>query len=176
MALIAAGLVRIRDPTLLSTPKPRRLMAPSLRSGSAGLNWMPPLFNTPREDVTITASPAVQVHMMMHHATTDPGAPIMGNVASTPAPVVAFEHLGMSQGEAVARVVMSTSVDVTAASWVFAFSKAASGAASSTCDPVASIPADSRPSFFFLPRFFGGGGGRATSIVAHRTYQAQLQS
>lgn len=39
----------------------------------------------------------------MHHATTDPGAPIMGNVASTPAPVVAFEHLGMSQGEAVAR-------------------------------------------------------------------------
>jgi hypothetical protein len=68
MEMIAADLGWIKVLTLLSTPKPRRLMAPSLRSGSAGLNWMPPLFNTPREAVTITASPAVHVHMMMHHA------------------------------------------------------------------------------------------------------------
>ncbi len=66
--IAAADLGWIKVLTLLSTPKPRRLMAPSLRSGSAGLNWMPPLFNTPREAVTITASPAVHVHMMMHHA------------------------------------------------------------------------------------------------------------
>jgi len=91
MALNAADLGWIRNLTLLSTPKPRRLMAPSLRSGSAGLNWMPPLFNTPREAVTITASPAVQVHMVMHHATTNPGAHIVGSVAITPAPDVAFE-------------------------------------------------------------------------------------
>ena len=77
-------------------------MAPSLRSGSAGLNWMPPLFNTPREAVTITASPAVQVHMMMHHATTYPEAQITGSVASTPALDVAFEQLGTSKLDAVA--------------------------------------------------------------------------
>ena len=79
-ALMAADIGWFRDLTLLSTPKPRRLMAPSLRSGSAGLNWMPPLFNTPREAVTITASPAVQAHTMMHCATTNPGAQITGSV------------------------------------------------------------------------------------------------
>lgn len=79
-ALMAAHPMGTRSFTLLSTPKPKRLMAPSLRSGNAGLKWMPPLFSTPREAVTITASPAVQARMMMHGATTNAGAQITGSV------------------------------------------------------------------------------------------------
>ena len=43
--------------TLLSTPKPSRLMAPSLRSGNGGLNLIVFLFRTPKDAVTTTASP-----------------------------------------------------------------------------------------------------------------------
>ena len=42
-------------------------MAPSLRSGSGGLNLILFLFNTPRDAVTITASPAAGGH---HSLTT----------------------------------------------------------------------------------------------------------
>ena len=55
----------IANITLLRTPKPRRLIAPSLRSGSGGLNLMLFLFNTPRDAVTITASPAAGGHQSL---------------------------------------------------------------------------------------------------------------
>ena len=54
--------------TLLRTPKPRRLIAPSLRSGSGGLNLMLFLFNTPSDAVTITASPTADGQQSLSRA------------------------------------------------------------------------------------------------------------